>query len=159
MKAIRVRAVSQVGRITSFVHTVKVQYPQRLAVDLVQRSQRGQRQAVVSAEGDELWLRQQRRHSAPAAQLRERLGHLLHGHGIIDGDDGNIAAVDNLGPILVRVDIRPRVEAPETGLAGRGMADGTRSKPCACVDANIVSLEIADRLSYHVKGKLDSPGR
>lgn len=101
-------------------------------MDLVQRPQRGQRETVVPAEGDELRLGQQGRHGAPAAQLREGLGHLLQGHGIVDGHDGDVAAVEDGRPVLVRVDARPGVEAPKGRLPGRGMANGAGAKPCAC---------------------------
>jgi hypothetical protein len=49
---------------------------------------------------------------------------LREGHGVVDGRDGNVAAVEHGCPGLVGVYPGPGVEAAEGGLAGRGLADG-----------------------------------
>lgn len=61
----------------------------------------------------------------PPAELLQGLGHLLAGNVVIDGGDGDVAAVHHLSPVLVGVDAGAGVEAPERRLAGRGLADGT----------------------------------
>lgn len=66
-----------------------------------------------------------------ASQLRKSLRHLLTRNGIIKRRNGNIATVDNLSPITVRVDIRTGVESSKGGLSRRGMANCSRTKSSA----------------------------
>ena len=113
--------------------TVEMNHPQGLAVGFFQGPQRRQREAVVAAEGDEPRAGEQRRCGASPAQLLERFGHLDEGQRVVHGRDGDVAAVDDLGPALVRVDIGPRVEAPERSLPRRRLADGSRPETSALV--------------------------
>lgn len=108
-----------------------MQHAQRPAIDGIQRPQGRQRKAVVAAERDELRLLQQRRHRGAAAQLRESLGHLPQRDGIIHRYDGDVPAVEDGGPVLIRVDVGPGVEAAEGRLAGGGLPDGTGAESCA----------------------------
>ena len=108
--------------------TVEMDHPQGLAVGLFQSPQRRQREAVLAAEGDEPRACNQRRCGAPLAQLLERFRHLGECQGVVHGRDGDVAAVNDLGPALVRVDIGPRVEASERSLPRRRLADGSRSE-------------------------------
>lgn len=128
-----------------------MQHLQRLAINLLERPQRRQREAVVAAEGDELGLGQGRRQRLPAAELAVGLGHLLHGDDVVHGRDGNVAAVEDGGPILVWVDAGARVEAAERRLPARGVPNGARAETGTgtighgCVkghadDANVVQL-------------------
>ncbi len=102
---------------------VEVQHAQGLAVRCFQRAQSREGEAVVSAERDDLWLREARRNGRPGAELGKRRTHLCQCLGVVHGRHGDVAAVEDLGPVLVRVHACPGVEAPERGLARRGGAD------------------------------------
>lgn len=108
--------------------TIEVEDLDRLAVDLGQGAQGRKRQAVVATEGHELGLGGEGADGPPPAELLEGLGHLLAGDVVVDRGDGDVAAVDDLGPVLVRVDAGARVEAAERRLAGRSLADGARAE-------------------------------
>lgn len=82
---------------------------------------------MVPAQGDQPRLPRPNR--IPHAELGKRLSHLPQGQGIIDGRDGNIATVDDGGPVLVRVDAGARVKAAEGGLPARGLPDGAGAEP------------------------------
>lgn len=53
----------------------------------------------------------------PPAQLLEGLRHLLPRNVIVERRDGDVPAVDDVRPALVRVDVCARVEAAEAGLS------------------------------------------
>ena len=48
----------------------------------------------------------------------------MEGEGVVEGCDGDVAAVEDEGPVDIGVDAGPVVEASVGGLAGRGVADG-----------------------------------
>lgn len=58
-------------------------------------------------------------------------GHLPQCEGVVEGRDGDVAAVYDFCPLGVRIDAGPWVEASEAGLAGTGSSNGTRAKACA----------------------------
>jgi len=64
------------------------------------------------------------RERAAADELGVGGRHLVQCQGVVEGRDGDVAAIEDLGPGLVRVNGRPVVEASETGLPGGGGADG-----------------------------------
>lgn len=111
--------------------TIKVQDLDGLAINLIQGSQSRQRQAVITAQSHQPGLGRQRRCRLPPAELLEGLGHLLPGDVVVKGGDADVAAVDDLGPVLVGVDAGARVEAAERRLARRGGADGAGAEACA----------------------------
>ena len=94
-----------------------MQHPHGSSIGLLKSPQSRESQAVVSAEGDELWLLQELGEGTSLAELLEGGGHLCEGQGVVHRSDGDIAAVDDLGPVLVGVDVCARVEAPEGGLS------------------------------------------
>ena len=108
-----------------------MQYLQRLPVDFLERPQRRQRQAVIAAERHELRLGQRPGQRLAPAELAERLGHLLQGDAVVHGRDGYVAAVDYLGPVLVRVDAGAGVEAAERRLPAGRVPDGAGPEPRA----------------------------
>lgn len=61
-------------------------------------------------------------------QIRERLSHLPESKGIIEWTDGNIAAVDDFGPALVRIDVCSRIVASKSSLTSRSCPYCSRSK-------------------------------
>lgn len=83
---------------------------------------------MISSQGHQLWPVAHRRDGLATAQLLQGLGHLLLRDVIVHGGNRDIAAVDNLGPIQVWVDVCPRIEGSEGGLARRRLADGPRTK-------------------------------
>jgi len=132
---------------------VEVQHRDGLPVDLVQRAQGGQGDAVVAAEGDQ---------PGPAGgdalgavrgvggggggagqQLQEGLVHLALGEAVVEGGDGDVAAVEQRGPRPVRVDAGAHVVAGAGQLAGAGGADGAGAEAGACV----VSMTLSSRTS------------
>lgn len=105
--------------------TIKVQYTDWFAIDLVQRSQRRQRQAVVPTQSHQLGLSlAESADGLSAPQVCECLGHLLPCNFIVEGNDRDITTVDDLGPIMVGVDIRPWVEPAERSLSSRCRPNG-----------------------------------
>lgn len=64
-------------------------------------------------------------------EVGEGLGHLAKGEGVVEGRDGDVAAVDYFGPFLVGVQARARVVASKTGLASAGGSDCTGTKASA----------------------------
>lgn len=83
---------------------------------------------MITAQCHKSRLRGQSRHSLAATKLLERLSHLLTSNVVVDGSDRNITAVNNLGPVLVRVDTSSGVEATHRRLASRCRANGSRSE-------------------------------
>ena len=57
--------------------------------------------------------------------------HLPQCEGIVEGRDGDVAAVNDLCPLGVRIDAGPWVEASEAGLACTGSSNSARSKTSA----------------------------
>ena len=83
-------------------------------MNLSQGPQRRQRQAMVTAKGDNLGpALTQRAHGVRSAEVLERLRHLLCRDVVVKGRDGDVAAVDNLGPVLVRVDVGAGIEGAQ----------------------------------------------
>ena len=101
------------------------------AVNLIESAQSRQGQAVVTAKGDELGLVGRRGNSLVGAKLLETLGHLLTSNGIVVGSNRDIAAVDDLGPAAIGIDVGARVECAEANLSGGRLADGARAKSSA----------------------------
>lgn len=97
--------------------TIEMQHPDRPSIHFFQRPKSRQRKTVVSSEGNQLRLLEELRSRASFPQLSERLCHLPQRHGVVHRRDGNIAAVDDFGPVLVGVDPGPWVKAPEGCLA------------------------------------------
>lgn len=64
-------------------------------------------------------------HRLPTAQLQKRLIHLPLGQAVIEGSDGDIATISDLGPRFVGVDAGAGVVTCAGHLAGAGRADGT----------------------------------
>lgn len=56
-------------------------------------------------------------------EVGEGFAHLAEGEGIVEGRDGNVAAVDYRGPFLVGIKTGSWVVAAESCLAGAGCAD------------------------------------
>jgi hypothetical protein len=83
---------------------------------------------VVTTQCYKSRLRSQSRYSLATTKLLERLSHLLTSNIVVDGSDRNITTVNNLGPVLVRVDTSSGVEATHRRLASRCRADGSRSE-------------------------------
>ena len=128
--------------------------PHLPSIHLFQRPQSRQRQAVVTAEGNQLWSRPQIPSQIPLSiflpiplpfrprplsllppplplprrtpqpQLQKSFTHLLQRHSIIKRRNRDIATINNGCPTRVRVDAGARVEAPEGSLAAGGLADG-----------------------------------
>lgn len=72
---------------------------------------------MVTSQRHQLGLGAHSRESLSLTQVRQSLGHLLTGNIVVKGCDGDIATIHDLGPTLIRVDVRPRVEASERCLA------------------------------------------
>ena len=83
---------------------------------------------MITPESHQLGLTTQRRDSLMPAQLLKSLGHLLPGNIVVHGCDRDIPTIDDFGPILIRVNASPGIEASERCLSGRGLADGARTK-------------------------------
>lgn len=66
------------------------------------------------------------------AQLEEGFVHLSLGEPVVEGRDGDVAAVGDLGPGLVRVDPCARVVACSGHLACAGGADGAWTEAGSC---------------------------
>jgi hypothetical protein len=111
--------------------TIKVKHANGPAVNLVESAQSRQSQAVVTAKGDDLGLVAHRGNSLVRTKMLEALGHLLASNGIIVRSNGDISAVDDLGPAAIRVDVGARVECAEANLSGGRLADGPGAKPSA----------------------------
>ena len=56
--------------------------------------------------------------------------HLPQCESVVEGRDGNIAAVNDFCPLGVRIDASSWVEASEAGLASTGSSNSARSKAC-----------------------------
>lgn len=83
--------------------------------------------AVVAAQGEQ--LRRQHRFRRirrfPRTKLSHGGGHLRQGHIFVDGQEQDVAAVNDFEVgLLVRGDARPRVVAAGAGLERGGGADG-----------------------------------
>lgn len=103
------------------------------APDLAEGAEGGQGQAVVAAEGEQPRLRDDvGGDGGTRAQLLERRAHLPQRHRVVHRRRRDVPAVQDLRPALVRVDGRPRVEAPERRLPRRGGADRARAEAGAC---------------------------
>lgn len=115
------------GRVPCIEMGVKVQHPE-VGIVRPQRSQGRQCQTVVTAQRDQLGLAVHLRDGRPRAELGKRGRHLLQGDGIVDRDHGDVAAVQNGGPVLIRVDAGARVESSKGRLPRAGMADRARTE-------------------------------
>lgn len=60
-------------------HTIEMQHPHGSSVGLLESPQGGKSQAVVSAEGDQLWLLEELGEGTSLAELLEGGGHLREG--------------------------------------------------------------------------------
>ena len=112
-----------------------------LIVDGVEGAQGCEGYAVVAAEGDDSWVAHSsgcgkvggalavRRCSTP--QLRQSGSYLLEGEGIVEGRNGNIAAVEDFECCRVRVKQCAGIERANGNLPGRGGTDGARPEPRA----------------------------
>ena len=107
-------------------------------MDLIECAKGWQRDTVIAAQRDQLRdppildlriLISSRR--STMRQIRERLGHLAERQRVVDGCDGDVAAVEEGGPAGVGVDARAGVVAAGDGLAGGGCADGAGAEACA----------------------------
>lgn len=72
---------------------------------------------MITTQRHQLRPLAQPRHRTMSPQLLQRLRHLLARNTVVHGRDGDVAAVDDLGPALIRIDARSRVEAAEGSLA------------------------------------------
>ena len=117
-----------------------------IPVYAVESAESRESDAVVAAEGEEF------RDAAvgdgglgvvgrgfAVGEVGEGFGHLAQGEGVVEGGDGDVAAVDYGGPVLVGVDLGARVVAAEAGLAGGGGADsaGTEARAGAVGDSGV----------------------
>lgn len=96
---------------------IKVQHPDRLAVDLLERSEGCQRERVVASQRHQLGPLQKTRGRLVHAKLAKGCRHLRERHGVVHWRDWDVTAVDDLCPVLVRVDICTGVEATKGGLS------------------------------------------
>lgn len=103
-----------------------------LAVDLVEGPQRAERDAVVAAEGEEFGFAVGVGGGA-GVQFEVGGGELLEGEGVVEGGEGDVAAVEDGGPGCVGVEAAAGVEAAEGGLARGGGADGAGAESGACL--------------------------
>lgn len=128
-----VRRVPQ--RVPGVQVRIEVQNGDWFLVDFVQRSQRRKRNAVVSSQRDELGLSCRNAldvrcgvGSRSCPELEERLVHLPLSKAIVKGSNGDVSAVNNLGPVQVRVYSCARVVACGRQLTGRSGADRAGSE-------------------------------
>lgn len=111
---------------------IEVQHRDRLLVNLVQSTQRRQRNTVVATESNKLGMSRadgvlalgRLVHRLAGTELQEGFVHLALGQPVVEGRDGDVAAVGDLGPGLVRVDPRAGVVACSCHLASGCGADG-----------------------------------
>ncbi len=68
-------------------------------------------------------------------ELEVRFAHLAQGQGVVEGRDGDVAAVEDGEGCLVGVQRGAVVEAAEGGLPGRGGADGAWAESCSFFSA------------------------
>ena len=99
-------------------------------VDLVEGSQGREGDAMVAAEGEEfgdvavgVGGRFAGEWRGAMGQVGERFAHLTEGEGVVEGRDGDVAAVDDRGPFLVWIKTGSWVVTAETCLTGAGCAD------------------------------------
>ena len=71
------------------------------------------------------------------AEFEEGGGHLVQGEGVVEGGEGDVAAVEDAGPGCVGVEAAAGVEAAEGGLAGGGGADGAGAESGACLGGGV----------------------
>ena len=106
---------------------IEVHHRDRLSVDLIQRAQGRERDAVVAAQGEEFRVRPGRVPESRRAGV-ERLvggGHLVEGEGVVEGGEGHVAAVEDGERGAVGVEAAAGIKAAEGGLAGGGSADSS----------------------------------
>ena len=81
---------------------VEVQNGNGLGVGSGEGAEGGQRDAVVAAEGDEFGVRVAGGVGEGEGPSGEELcvggGHLVEGEGVVEGGDGDVAAVEDQGP-------------------------------------------------------------
>ena len=106
---------------------VEVEDGDGLGVGLAESAEGGKSDAVVAAEGDEFGVDVRwgvgEGQRAPGEELCVRGGHLVEGQRVVEGGDGDVAAVEDEGPRCVWVYAGAVVEAAVGGLAGGGVAD------------------------------------
>jgi hypothetical protein len=84
---------------------------------------------VVASKRDQLRFVEQMRDGPALSELRESSRHLCQRNGLVQGGDWDVAAVDDLGPVLVWVDVGTRIEASERCLTGRCLTDCSGAEP------------------------------
>lgn len=125
------------GRVPRVEVRVEVQHAQRPAIYFLERAQCRQRQGVVPAERDEPRLGQEGRDGGPGAELGEGRAHLRQRLGVVERRHRDVAAVEDLGPVQVRVYARAGVEAAERRLACRGGADRPGAETGSCTSSGV----------------------
>lgn len=129
---------------------VEVEDGDGLGVDLGEGAEGGESEGMVASEGYEFGLgpwwqlvvgglrlsfRLRFRVDGGVAGTEFEVGfaHLTESKGIVEGCDGDVAAVEDSEGGCVGVEVRAMVEAPEGGLTGGGGADGARTETRSCV--------------------------
>ena len=115
---------------------VEVEDGDGLGVGFREGAEGGEGDRVVAAEGDEFgvdvgWGVGEGKWT-PGQELSVGGGHLVEGQGVVEGGDGDVAAVEDKGPGCVGVDAGAMVEGAVGCLAGGGVADSARAEAGSC---------------------------